>query len=312
MALDADNVKLLEAMAAAGGPDAPALWTLPPEVVREAVKANRPPLGTGPAMHRTEEFTVPLSDGAQLSARLHVPSEQPIAVLVYVHGGGWVIEDIDGFDIVGRELAARSGAAVVLVNYRKAPEFPFPTPGNDVWDALRTVASNAEQLGLAGLPLLIGGDSAGGNLAAVTAQRARDEGGPKLAGQLLVYPVVDADESRPSFTDESLYNFLNPDLMAYFWGHYVPEVSDRAQPAVSPFNAESLADLPPALLISAGEDVLKDGVADYANALRDAGVQVTMREFEGQIHTFFSTPLALPKAYEAYDLVADWIRRTVA
>ncbi len=245
MALDAATLGFLNGMAVAAGADAKPLWELSPTEARSASAGMTDLYGEGPLMQHTEEVTLEAAEGTNFTIRVHVPRTAPSAVLVYLHGGGWVLGDIDGYDTLARQLGAKSGAVVVLVNYRKAPEHPFPAPVEDAWTALQWTADNLERIAGSQVPLFVAGDSAGGNLAAVVALRARENEGPELAGQILICPATDADFSRRSFTEAENQVFLTPELMRWFWDHYVPSEAERMHSEVAPLRALSLAKLPP-------------------------------------------------------------------
>ncbi|MCG2621172.1 alpha/beta hydrolase [Arthrobacter sp. I2-34] len=308
MALDQATLGFLAGMTEAAGPDAKPLWELSPAEARAAGGGLKDLYGPGPEMLRIEDHTLAGFDGGSFRVRVHVPVESPSAVILYLHGGGWVLEDIDGFDTLGRQLAQKSGAAVVLAEYRKAPEHPFPTPVEDSWTALHWTETNLKQIAGARVPLYIGGDSAGGNLAAVTALRARDNGGPELAGQILVYPVTDADFTRASYLEPENQSFLTAEFMNWFWGHYLPAPEDRLHPEASPLRAQSLAGLPPALVITAEHDVLRDEGEAYAARLREAGVPVEHHRWPGQMHAFFSMVNVLPASAEVMELIAGKVK----
>jgi acetyl esterase len=231
-------------------------------------------------------------------------------VVLYYHGGGWVVGSLDGWDPAVRALAAASGCDVVSVDYRLAPEHAFPAAADDAYDALVWVASSG---GLAdGRPVVVAGDSAGGNLATVAALRARDSGGPAIALQLLVYPVVDCDMDRRSYREydgEEL--ILNRRDMRWFWDKYAPDQETRVNPYASPLRAASLADLPPAYLITAEHDPLRDEGFAYADRLRDARVPVEHRHYGSQIHAFFSFTGVLDDADKAVSEAGAAIRSAV-
>lgn len=308
MALDAATQGFLSGMAEAAGADAKPMWEMTPAEARAAGAGLKDLYGPGPDMLRTEDHTLTGHDGGSFRVRVLVPVQDPTAVILYLHGGGWVLEDIDGFDTLGRQLAAKSGAAVVLAEYRKAPEHPFPTPVEDSWAALQWTDANLVQIAGVRVPLYLGGDSAGGNLSAVTALRARDAGAPELAGQILVYPVVDADLTRASYLEPENQSFLTTDFMHWFWNHYLPAPQDRLHPEAAPLRAESLADLPPALVITAEHDVLRDEGEDYVARLRQAGVPVEHHRWPGQMHAFFSMVNVLPASAEVMELIAGKVR----
>jgi len=224
----------------------------------------------------------------EMAIRVYTPAgRRPQPVLVYFHGGGWTIGDLDTHDGVCRELAAAIPAIVVAVDYRLAPEHRFPAAADDALAATRWVSAHASELGADPARLAVGGDSAGGNLAAVVALRARDDGGPRIAFQLLVYPAVDSDFDRASYRENGDGYLLTTALMHWFWNHYEPDVSKRTHPWASPLRASTLRGLPPALVITAEYDPLRDEGEAYAAQLNEAGVPAEVRRFDGMIHAFF-------------------------
>ncbi len=226
--------------------------------------------------------------GGELPLRLYRPaSERPLPALLYFFGGGWVLGTIDTADGVSRSLANSSGALVVVVGYRLAPEHRFPAAIDDCFATVRWVAEHAAEIGADPARLAVGGDSAGGNLAAGVALRARAEG-PALAGQLLVYPNTDQfadDESMRAADDPFLFNRRS---VAWYRQHYLTNPGDAASPLASPLHAESLAQLPPALVITAEYDPLRDQGEAYARRLADEGVQVELSRYPGMAHGFFT------------------------
>ena len=209
-----------------------------PESARAAGAQGWLPLGTGTAMCSLREHVVG-SIGGEFRVRVLRPAARTSAVVVYLHSGGWLLGDIDGYDALGRILAARSGATVVLANYRKAPEHPFPLPVEDAWAALRWAGEHRASLAgedVGPVPLIVAGDSAWGSLAAVTALRAREAGGPRISQQPLIYPITDCDRDRPSYLDPANQLLLSADTMAWSFDHYVGE-GDRTHPEVSPLRA---------------------------------------------------------------------------
>ena len=216
--------------------------------------------------------------------------------MLWIHGGGWVICDLESHDAMCRLLAIESGAEVVAIDYRLAPEHPFPAPLDDSWDALRWLSEQN-----AGRPLIVGGDSAGGNMAAVCAIRARDRGGPELAQQVLVYPVTDCDFTTPSNVEHGSLpdTFLTTDEMKYFWHHYVADPSQRTNPEACPLRTDDLSGLPPAVVLTAEYDPLRDDGLAYVESLRAAGVEVSHHHYDDMIHAFFSLPNLLSRGNEA-------------
>jgi acetyl esterase len=232
----------------------------------------------------------------------------PRGVIVYYHGGGWVIGGLADFDKLGRLLAHRTGCAVLLVDYRLAPEYRFPTAVDDAWAALRWADEHRAELTGAGrppseAPLIVAGDSAGGNLSAIMALRARAAGGPTIALQVLVYPVTDCDLESTSYRDPANQLMLSRESMVWFWDHYAPDPEARLHPDASPLRSENFAGLPPAVILTAEHDVLRDEGELYATRLVKAGVPVRHQRFAGQMHGFFTMVDALPGAAAALDYV---------
>jgi acetyl esterase len=223
---------------------------------------------------------------------------------VYFHGGGWVIGSVNTCDPLCRALAVASGCALVSVGYRLAPEHWFPAAADDAYDAVSWAASPGGPDGPGGpgrgRPLVVAGDSAGGNLATVAALRARDAGGPAIALQMLVYPVTDHDLDRPSYREYDGDEFiLNRREMVWFWDRYAPDPAARANPYASPLRAPSLADLPPAYIVTAEHDPLRDEGFAYADRLRAERVPVEHRHFGSEMHAFFTMVGVLDDADKA-------------
>ncbi len=236
-----------------------------------------------------------------------------LPVLVYFHGGGWVIGDLDTHDVLCRQLANGSGCAVVAVDYRLGPEHPFPAAPIDCYAATQWVSQNAATLGLDATRLGVGGDSAGGNLAAVVALMARDAGDLPICHQLLIYPATDLHYTSDSHTRNAQGYMLTSDTAAYFNAHYLGGNSkDRPEPyadwRASPLLAASHANLPPALVITAGYDVLRDEGVAYAQKLTESGVQANLISFERQIHGFITMGRVLDEANMAVRLCASELR----
>jgi acetyl esterase len=305
MALDYATQALVTALREAGRP--PLTESTPAEARAAGIAArvNNPP---GPDVARVEESVIDCAqfggDPGSFRVRVLVPHGDVRAVLVYYHGGGWVLGDIDGHDAVGRLLAQETRSAVVMVDYRKAPEDPYPAAVQDSWAALEWTAANLERIAGSQVPVLVGGDSAGGNLATVVARHARDRGGPAIAAQVLVYPVTDCDMDRPSYQDPENALLLSRDTMVWFFDHYVPDAEQRRHPDVSPLRADSLAGLPPAVVLTAEHDVLRDEGEQYAGALADAGVPVHFERLAGQMHGFFPMVGILPGSADTVTRIA--------
>lgn len=245
--------------------------------------------------------------------RLYRPAGMPEAallpVLVYFHGGGFVIGDLDTHDVLCRELANGAGCAVVAVDYRLAPEHPFPGAVDDCLAATRWVARNAAQLQLDATRLAVGGDSAGGNLAAVVSLQARDAGDLPIAFQLLIYPATDARCGAPSHQTNGQGYLLTTESMAYYMGHYLPNAQDKLNERASPLLHQDVGRLPPALVLTAGYDPLRDEGLQYAQRLSEAGNRVTYVCFERQIHGFILMGKVLEEANSAVAMCAVELKR---
>ncbi|OBG88496.1 esterase [Mycobacterium sp. E802] len=261
--------------------------------------------GRGPEVAAVRNLKLEGEDGGRFRVRVLIPDGESRSVIVYFHGGGWVIGDIDlQYDHLARQLANLTGSTVVLVNYRKAPEHRFPTALQDSWIGLCWAAA---ELTSPEVPLVVAGDSAGGNIAAVMARWARDRHGPRVDYQALIYPVTDCDFERPSYVAPENQLMLGRDTMIWFWAHYLPDPAARTHPDASPLRASSLAGLPPALVYVAEYDPLRDEGVAYAAALAEAGVNVTLEEAAGQMHGYFQMANILPGYQTGIRLVADHI-----
>ena len=254
---------------------------------------------------KSEDVQLPVADG-EILVRILTPMGTPAGVLFFIHGGGWVIGSVAEWTALGTQLAQACNCIVVLPDYRLAPEHAFPVPVEDCWAALRWTAQTFD------LPLIVGGDSAGGNLAAVMALRARDYGGPALAGQVLIYPVTDYDPARPSFTAPDNQQILTAPGMLWFWDHYIASPKARLDPDASPLRAKSLQGLPPAFVLIAEHDVLHDEGAAYAERLKTSGNVLTRVDFDGETHGFLALGNVLPAAGRAVNQIGTWARQLLA
>ena len=306
MALDTATARFLEQMAEG---HAKPLHQCTPIEARAAFSKLAELAGPAPAMKRVEERTIEGPDG-QAKLRILVPIQNPRGVLVYYHGGGWVIGSIDEYDTVARKLAERTSCAVVLVEYRLAPEHPYPAAVDDSFAALKWVGNHLTDIAGQEVPLIVAGDSAGGNLAAVMTIRARDHGGPPIALQVLNYPVTDADFDRASYTNPENGLLLTRDGMIWFWDHYLPESSRRTEPDASPLHAENLSGLPPAIVLTAEHDVLRDEGEAYAARLQEANVPTDLQRYAGQMHGFF-TLLMLPGSELGFQQVVKAVKACI-
>jgi acetyl esterase len=309
MALDEATSALVAEMAKSG---LPPIHEMDPEQARSMGGRLMALYGDAPEVLEVEDVTIDAYDGGQLGARVLVPHDEPLGVLVYYHGGGWVIGALDEFDHLGRHLARRTGCAVVLVDYRLAPEHRYPAAAEDAWSALLWADQDRARLAGEDAPLIVAGDSAGGNLSAIVAQRAKAEGGPEIALQVLIYPVTDSDLETASYVDPENQLMLSRDTMVWFWDHYVPDVALRANPDASPLQAEDLSGLPPAVVLTAEHDVLRDEGEAYARRLAWAGVPVQHRRFPGQMHGFFTMVNVLPGSAAGIDHVVTAIDEHLA
>lgn len=302
MALDEATTTFLTEAAKAGGP---ALHQMTPEQAREMNGGLDALFGAGPELSSVDDVTIEAKDGS-FPARVFRPTDAR-GVLVYLHGGGWMVGTLSGFDTLCRQIASRTGMTVVLVEYRKAPEHPFPTALEDGWAALEWVEARRDELAAPG-QLVVGGDSAGGNLAAALTQRVARDGGPQIDFQVLVYPVTAADFETDSYLDPQNATMLNRDSMVMFWDAYVPDHAARQDPAAAPLLGE-VDGLPPALVLLAEHDVLRSEGEAYAAKLRAAGVAVEEHVVPGQMHGFFTFPNVLPGAAQGLDLVVEALAR---
>lgn len=275
------------------------------EVRRQAADMFQPP-DDGPEMLAERAGRIRVS-GGHIPMRWLVPVDRPTAVIAWFHGGGWVAGDITGYIPFGRHLAARTGAAVCLAGYRKAPEFRYPTAADDACAALAWVASKRTEVAGAAVPVVVAGDSAGGNLAAVAALRARGRAFAPAA-QLLVYPVTDCDLDTTSYTDPANGVTLTREAMSWLWDQYVPDAAARLDPDASPLREPDLRGASPAVIVTAEHDVLRDDGEIYATRLLKAKVPVRHRRFAGQVHGFATLLGALPAAEEALDWAAGALR----
>jgi acetyl esterase len=239
------------------------------------------------------------------------PEAGPLPILAYFHGGGWVVCDLDTHDNVCRVLANRSGCIVVAVDYRLAPEHPFPAAVEDAWAASTWLAAHGDELGGDPARLAVGGDSAGGNLTAAVAIRARDAQGPSIAFQLLVYPVTDYEFESQSYIDNAQGYYLTVDSMRWYWGHYLEDEAQGAAVEASPLRASDLSRLPPALIITAEYDPLRDQGEAYGLRLQESGGRATISRYDGMIHGFWNLAGPISQARAAHQEAADALQREV-
>jgi acetyl esterase len=305
MALDPIVKTLLDQLAAAGGP---LMTDMEPPAARLFFEQFAGVMdGEVPALPAVEDRIA-----GDVPVRIYRPEGTgPFPLLVWFHGGGWVIGSVQGGDATCRRLAAGAGAVVVSVEYRLAPEYPFPAAPEDCYAATVWAVAHAGELGADPARVAVGGDSAGGNLAAVIAMMARDQGGPSLRFQLLVYPVTDALSTYPSYIENGEGYLLTSDTMRWFIGHYLGE-ADPKDPLASPIYAPDLSGLPPALVLTAEYDPLRDEGEAYGKLLEMAGVPTAVRRFDGQIHGFFGFAAVFPAALEGVGIAAEAVREALS
>jgi len=291
---------------------APPLERLSPEQARAAAVADAATTGRPEPVAAIEDRCVDGPAGP-IPIRVYTPEGVGLLpVLVYFHGCGWVIGDIATHDGICCTLANAAGCLVVSVGYRLAPEHKYPAAAEDAFAATKWVLENAASIGADAERVAVGGDSAGGNLAAVVALMARDQAAFKPMLQVLIYPIVDHNFDTPSYHQNAEGYLLNRATMKWFWQHYLPAEEDGLQPYASPLRTPDLSNLPPALVITAEYDPLRDEGEAYAQRLRDAGVPVTLTRYQGMIHAFFRKTEIFDKARTAVDEVAGALRRAAA
>ncbi len=301
---------VVDRMARAGRPP---LHTLTPAEARAAYE-----LGAGvlevpkAALPRVEDLRIPARGGLQLPARLYAPETgRALPLLLYLHGGGFTVGSVDTHDVLCRELARLAGCMVVSLGYRLAPEHPFPSASDDAWDALAWVAANATRLGADPARLAVGGDSAGGTLAAVSAILARDAGLP-LALQLLIYPGTTAHQDTPSHTEFAHGPVLDRAAIGWFFDQYIPSRAEREDWRFAPLLAPDVDGVAPAWIGLAECDPLVDEGVAYGDKLRAAGVAVDLEIYRGVTHEFIKMGRAIPEARQAHQDAARALRAAFA
>ena len=297
---------LLEAMAAEGGPP---MESLSIAQAREVARSLDQLAGDPEAVSRVEDRRIAGRSG-DIPVRIYVPDgDGPFPGVAFLHGGGWVIGDLDTHDKICRAIARRAGAVVISVDYRRAPEHAFPAALEDSVDATAWAADNAAALRIDPRRLVIVGDSAGGAMATIVAAKARDAGRPALALQVLVYPVTNLSSFDTASHEEFVEDhFLTRSLMEWFAEQYIPRAADRTRPDASPAFIDNLRGLPPALVITAECDPLRDEGEAYAQRMQDSDVPVTLSRFAGMIHPFLHFIGVTPGANKALDEIAAAIR----
>ena len=298
-------------LAAADQDGSPALHELPPPEARERAIADIDGLvGPPDAGVSAEELTIPGPAG-EIGATLYRPiREHGAQILLFIHGGGWLLGSRATHDVICRVLGSLSGVHILSIDYRLAPENPFPAAVHDCWAATEWLIDNATQLGLDPRQIAIGGDSAGGNLAAVTALRARDEG-IDLACQFLLYPAVDAQLDTESARQLSDGYGLSTAEMRYFWSQYLGSAAEASDPEASPLRARSLAGVAPAVIVTAEYDILRDEAEQYAARLLSEGVPVTSWRARGMPHAFLNYRAVSSGAAATYEVCAGLLARAI-
>jgi acetyl esterase/lipase len=309
MPLDPQAKAHLEQMAVL---NMPALSSLAPVTIRQFIAAQTATAEVGEQVAKVENRTIPGPAG-EIPVRIYTPEGHgPFPVLVFFHGGGWVICNLDTHDDQCRRLTNGAGCVVVSVDYRLAPEHKFPAAPLDCYAATQWVAEHAAEINGDASRIAIGGDSAGGNLAAVVAQMARDQDGPKLVFQLMIYPATDFTAKNVSKKENGTGYGLTSEDMDWFKGHYLRNEEDATNPLASPMLATKLSALPPALVITAEYDPLRDEGELYGQRLQAAGIPVTMRRYPGMLHGFFSMAQTMDQAKKAIRETSETLREAFA
>jgi acetyl esterase len=308
--LDPDAAAVFKAFQEAGRP--PYESVSPVEARELYLKGRLVTNPEPPELKSVQPLAIPSPAGI-IPARIYTPLRLRqngglAPALVFFHGGGWVIGDLDSHDVVCRKLADGGQLVVIAVDYRLAPEHKFPAAIDDAIAATRWIALNARQLGIDAARLSVGGDSAGGNLATVVAIDARDRDGPAIAGQVLIYPATDFAMTHPSHSEPETSILLTHSVIRWFRDHYLNGAADVHDWRASPARARTLTGLPPAYVLTVGADPLRDEGDEYAQRLKEAGVAVTHRTFPGQFHGFFTMGKLLQQANVAAGEIGAWLK----
>jgi acetyl esterase len=308
--LDPDAAAVFKAFQEAGRPP---YETVSPVEAREFyLQARFVSNPEPPELKSIEPLAIP-SPAGSIPARVYTPiklrkADDLAPCLVFFHGGGWVIGNLDSHDVVCRKLADEGQLIVISIDYRLAPEHKFPAAVDDAIVATKWIAGHAREFGIDATRLLVGGDSAGGNLAAVVALSARDGDGPAISGQVLIYPATDFAMTQPSHRQPETSILLTHSVIRWFRDHYLNGIPDIGDWRASPARATTFAGLPPAYVLTAGADPLRDEGDEYAQRLKDAGVAVTYRTFPGQFHGFFTMGKLLQQANVAASEIGAWLK----
>ena len=308
--LDPDAAAVYKAFQEAGRPAYETLTA--PEARDYYMQARLVSNPEPPELMSAEPLSIP-APHSTIPARIYTPKtlrkkDGLASCLVFFHGGGFVIGNLDSHDVACRKLADEGQLIVIAVDYRLAPEHKFPAAVEDVVTATKWVADNARQFGIDASRLSVGGDSAGGNLAAVVAISARDGNGPAIAGQVLIYPGTDFAMTHPSHSEPETSILLTHSVIRWFRDNYLNGAADVDDWRASPARVKDLTGLPPAYVLTAGADPLRDEGDEYAHRLKEAGVPVTYRTFPGQFHGFFTMGKLLQRANVAAREIGDWLK----
>lgn len=307
MPLDPEVAAVLQQMEEAGGPP---LSEITAPMAREAFAGLVALQGAPEDVARVEDHRVS-GAGGPIPVRVYTPADAEARgpVFYYIHGGGWVIMDLDSHDPICRAFAAGLGCTVVAVHYRRAPEAAFPAAVEDSYAVLQWIAAHGSELGIDPARIAVGGDSAGGNLAAAMTLLARQRGGPTLRAQALHCPVTDYGFDTASYRDNAEGYFLTRELMEWFWGHYLASPADGANILASPLREPDLSGLPPALVQTAEFDPLRDEGAAYAKRLQEAGVSTTYTDYPGVVHDPWLMIGVVPRGRAAVEEAIAFLRK---
>ncbi|ETX00261.1 MAG: lipase [Candidatus Entotheonella factor] len=304
MPLDPQAQSVLDVVAAL---NLPANHTVSPDEARANAKMR--PRAEGPEVAKVEDRLIP-GPGTDIPVRIYTPAGPgPFPILAWFHGGGWVVGDLDSADGAARKLTVGANSVTISVDYRLAPETKFPGASDDCYTATAWAARHATELNGDASRLAVGGDSAGGNLAAAVSLMARDRQGPSIVFQLLIYPVTDCDFTTASYTNNAEGYLLSKASMEWYWDHYLSHPSDASNPYAAPLQAKDLSGLPPALVVTAEYDPLCDEGEAYGARLKAAGIPTVCTRYDGMIHGFFGMWAALNQGQQAIDEASAALRQ---